>query len=64
MIDENGNIEIVIVEDKWKILQSFIVKAKRKHLRRLKDIAAYNDAKHISFEYDLDYLDMPTTLKP
>ena len=36
MIDENGNIEIVIVEDNGKILQSFIVKAKRKRLRRLK----------------------------
>ena len=28
------------------------------------DIAAYNVAKHISSEYDLDYLDKPTTLKP
>ena len=33
MIGENGNIEIVIVEDNGKILQSFIVKAKRKRLR-------------------------------
>ena len=64
MIDENGNIEIVMVEDNGKILQSFTVKAKRKRLRRLKDIAAYNVAKHISSEYDLDYLDIPTTLKP
>ena len=30
----------------------------------MKDIAAYNVAKHISSEYDLDYLDIPTTLKP
>ena len=42
MIDENGNIEIVIVENSGKILQSFILKAKRKRLRRLKDIGAYN----------------------
>ena len=64
MIDDNGNIEIVLVEDNGKILQSFTVKAKTKCLRRLKDIAAYNVAKHISSEYDLDYLDIPTTLKP
>ena len=66
MIEENGNIEIVIVEVSGKIFHSFIVKAKRKRLRRLKDIAiaAYNVATHISSEYDLDYLDIPTTLKP
>ena len=34
-IDENGNIEIAITEETEDIFQGFIVKAKRKRLRRL-----------------------------
>ena len=39
-IDENGNVEIVLSEDNDYILQSFTLRASRKSLRRLKDIAA------------------------
>ena len=42
MIDDNGNIEIVITEDTKDILQGFTVKARRRRLKRLKDISAYN----------------------
>ena len=34
-IDENGNIEIAITEETDDVFQGFIVKAKRKRLRRL-----------------------------
>ena len=63
MIDENGNIEIIIEEFNEDIFQSFTLKAKRKRLRRLKDIAAYNVAKQISSEDYVEYLELPTTLK-
>ena len=63
MIDENGNIEIIIEEFNEDIFQSFTLKAKRKRLRSLKDIAAFNVAKQISSEDYLEYLELPTTLK-
>ena len=49
MIDENGNIDIIIEEFNEDIFQSFTLKAKRKRLRRLKDLAAYNVAKHYNY---------------
>ena len=64
MIDDNGNIEIVIIENSGEIIQSFTLKAKRKRLRRLKEIAAFNVAKHIYSEDDLNILEIPKTLKP
>ena len=41
-IDENGNIEITLKECKDSMFQGFIVKAKRKRLRRHREIAAFN----------------------
>ena len=64
MINANGNIEIEVTETSGEIYQSFTLKAKRKRLRRLKEIAAFNVAKHIYSEDDLDFLEMPKTLKP
>ena len=64
MIDDNGNIEIVIVENSGEILQSFTLKAKRKRLRRLKEIAAFNVTQHLQSEDDVDSLNIPKTLKP
>ena len=64
MINANGNIEIEVTETIGEIYQSFTLKAKRKRLRRLKEIAAFNVAKHIYSEDDLNILEMPKTLKP
>ena len=61
-IDENGNIEIVITEHKDGMFQGFIVKAKRKRLRRLREIAAFNLAQHLVSETNAESLIIPKTL--
>ena len=61
-IDENGNIEITITEDTEDIFQGFTVKAKRKRLRRLQDIAAFNLAQHLVSEVEVESLNIPQTL--
>ena len=61
-IDENGNVEITITEDTDDIFQGFIVKAKRKRLRRLQDIAAFNLAQHLVSEAEVESLNIPQTL--
>ena len=48
MIDDNGNMEIMITEDAKNRLKDFTVKARRRRLRRLKDIAAFNLAQHLA----------------
>lgn len=63
-IDENGNIEIAITEETEDIFQGFIVKAKRKRLRRLQDIAAFNLAQHLVSEAEVESLNIPKTLIP
>ena len=63
-IDENGNIEITITEDTEDIFQGFTVKAKRKRLRRLQDIAAFNLAQHVVSEAEVESLNIPKTLIP
>ena len=63
-IDENGNIEIAITEETEDIFQGFIVKAKRKRLRRLQDIAAFNLAQHLVSEAEVKSLNIPKTLIP
>ena len=40
MIDDDGNMEIMITEDIKDMFQGFRVKARRKRLRRLKEISA------------------------
>jgi hypothetical protein len=47
-IDENGNIEVEISESNDDILHAFTIKANRKKMRRLKDVAAYNVAQYLS----------------
>ena len=64
MIDENGNIELMITLDTEDTFNGFKIKAKRKRLRRLKDIAAFNLAKHLASESDVESLFIPKTLKP
>ena len=64
MIDGNGDIEFSITEENHDILEGFTVKARRKRLRTLKYIAAFNVARYLDCEDDLKYLNLPVTLKP
>ena len=64
MIDDNGNMELMITLDTEDTFNGFKIKAKRKRLRRLKDIAAFNVAKHLASESDVESLYIPNTLKP
>ena len=63
MIDDNGNITIQYDETFPTISQGFEVKAKRKRLRKLKDIAAYNIAKFIVSENDIKTLNLPNSMQ-
>ena len=62
-IDENGNIEIELSESTDELLQSFTIRAKRKKLRSLKDVAAYNVAQYLSCHSDVEDLQVPISLK-
>ena len=62
LVDENGNITIQYDETFPTISQGFKVTAKRKRLRKLKDIAAYNVAKLIVSQTDIETLDIPHSL--
>ena len=55
-IDENGYIGVEISKNNNEILQAFTIRAKRKKLRRLKDVAAYNVAQYISCDTDVEDL--------
>ena len=58
MIDDNGNMEIMITEDTQDMLQGFKVKARRRRLRRLKEISAFNIAQHVASEGDNESLNI------
>ena len=62
-IDENGNIDIEITENNEYVLQSFTLKACRKRLRGLKEVAAYNVGQCLGCEDDADCLNLPKTLE-
>ena len=62
LIDENGNIIIQHDETFSTFAQGFRLKARRKRLRKLKDIAAYNVAKYIASESDVKVLEIPCSL--
>ena len=62
-IDENGSIEIDISEEHGDILQAFTIRANRKRLRRLKEVAAYNVAQHLNCDEEVDILQIPNSLK-
>ena len=62
-IDENGSIEIEISEEHGDILQAFTIRASRKRLRRLKEVAAYNVAQHLNCDEEVDILQIPNSLK-
>ena len=54
MIDDNG----MITEDTQDMLQGFKVKARRRRLRRLKEISAFNIAQHVASEGDNESLNI------
>ena len=58
MIDGNGDIEFSITEENHDILEGFTVKARRKRLRTLKYIAAFNVARYLDCEDELKYLSL------
>ena len=58
MIDDNGNMEIMITEDTQDMLQGFTVKARGRRLRKLKDISAYNLAQHLASEGEIESLNI------
>jgi hypothetical protein len=62
-IDENGNIEVELSETTDEFLQAFTIRAKRKKLRRLKDVAAYNVAQYLSCHSDVEDLQLPISLR-
>ena len=64
MIDDNGNMEIMITEESKDMFQGFTVKARRRRLRRLKDISAFNLAQHLASEDDIESLNIPASVKP
>ena len=64
MIDENGDIKISITEKTNEILEGFVLKARRKCLKRLKDTAAFDFARYHNSEGNLKYRNLHTTLKP
>jgi hypothetical protein len=54
---DNNLSYVDVIETFPTLAQSFIVKAKRKRLRTLKDIAAYNVAKNTTSESDVSFDD-------
>ena len=62
VIDDSGNIVIQHDETFPTFSQGFIVKAKRKRLRTLKDIAAYNVAKYTTGQCDVKCFEIPYSL--
>jgi hypothetical protein len=54
---------IKISECNEVILQVFTIRAKRKKMRRLKDVAAYNVAQYLSCHSDVEDLEVPISLR-
>jgi hypothetical protein len=63
LIDANGNLIINLYEISSAIYQKFEITARRRKLRRLEHIAAFNVAKQLSGQTDAEELPLPKTLK-
>ena len=61
-IDDNGNITIHLDESFPTLFQGFKITAKRKRIRNLREIAAFNVAKYISSENYVKKLKIPSSL--
>ena len=62
-IDGNGNIMIIFYEISSVFYQEFEITARRRKLRRLEHIAAFNMAKQLSGQTDAEELPLPKTMK-
>ena len=62
-IDENGNIVINLYEISSSVHQEFKITARRKKLRRLEQIAAFNVATQLSCQSDTKELPLPKPMK-
>ena len=61
-INENGNIMMDLLEHLPTVMKGYQITAKRRNLRTLKRIAAYNVAKNISTLGDIQMLQIPQSL--
>ena len=61
-IDENGNIVINLNEISPSVHQEFEITARRKKLRRLEQIAAFNVATQLSCQSDTKELTLPKSM--
>ena len=62
-IDENGNMDIIPDEMSATLLQGFTITARRRKLRRLKDITVYKVAGLISGKSEINKLQLPISLR-
>ena len=62
-IDENGNIVVNLQEISSTVHQEFEITARRKKLRRLEQIAAFNVATQLSCQSDTNELPLPKQMK-
>ena len=62
-IDENGNIVINLYEISSSVHQEFKITARRKKLRRLEQIAAFNVATQLSCQSNTKELPLPKPMK-
>ena len=62
-IDDNGDIVVQVDETYEDLIQGFTLQAKRRRLRRLSDLAAFNIAQYLESESDVDCLEVPRNLK-
>lgn len=60
---DNGNIVVQVDEAFEDLIQGFTLQAKRRRLRRLSDLAAFNIAQYLEYESDVDSLEVPRNLK-
>ena len=61
-VSENGDLSIDLHENFPTLMKGYQITARRKKLRTLKQIAAYNVAKYISYKSDVKKLHIPHSL--
>ena len=61
-VSENGDITLDLDEDFPTLMKGYKITAKRKRLRKLKQIAAFTVAKYISGNSDIMNLQIPQSL--